>query len=291
MDVTASTDVAMTQAVAQEEQVVVTEARPMIRRDVVPTMYIVDDKQEKMVKSQPNMLYQAPGLVITQPGVVPDEGGYPHIRGGRANQIGYLIDGIPVTEPVTNGFGTNIATVGLDKMEIFAGGYRPEYGNAISGIFNQIVKTGKTRRAASLEMLGGAQAYAGEPPGDRRRHGQWRLLRRRLRMAQRTRGTGTTTKRGLLRRDRQVQLSRSGGKDKLTFLYGTGSAQYEWPVCPHADLRPGGLEDIDPENDHTHQSYLLNALTLNHTINSSSFFTVRPYYFRNRWKLDAVSDP
>ena len=164
MDVTTAVDFAMEQAVAEEEEVVVTEARPMIRRDVVPTMYVVDDAEEQMVRTQPNTLYQTPGIVVTQPGVVADEAGYPHIRGGRRNQIGWLIDGIPVTEPVTNGFGTNLVTIGLDKMEIFSGGYRPEYGNAISGVFNQVVKTGRTAPGFCLESLGGSDAFAGIRP-------------------------------------------------------------------------------------------------------------------------------
>ena len=290
MDVTASVDVGLTQGVAQEESVVVTESRPMIQRDIVPTMYVVDDKQEKMVKSQPNLLYQAPGLVMTQPGVVPDEGGYPHIRGGRANQIGYLMDGIPITEPVTNGFGTNIATVGLDKMEIYAGGYRPEYGNATSGIFNQIVKTGKTSPGVSLEMLSGAQAFSGVHPeigGVTSNGGDYYVSS----YMWRSELEGMDYNQA----DSEDTIGKFnypiGGKDKLTFLYGTGSAKYQWPYIHAQTFGPDGLQDIDPERDHTHQSYLLNALTLNHTISASSFFTVRPYYFRNRWKLDAVSNP
>lgn len=290
MDVTASVNVAMAQSVAQEEQVVVTEARPMIQRDVVPTMYVVDDKQEQMVKGQPNMLYQTPGLVMTQPGVVPDEGGYPHIRGGRANQVGYLMDGIPITEPVTNGFGTNIATVGLDKMEIYAGGYRPEYGNATSGIFNQIVKTGATSPGVSLEMLGGGQAFSGAHPeigGVTPTGGDYYVSAYEWRSELQGMDYNEVNSSDIIGKFNYPV----GGKDKLTLLYGTGDARYQWPYIHARTFGPSGLQDIAPERDHTHQSYVLSALTLNHTINASSFFTVRPYYFRNRWKLDAISAP
>ena len=290
MDVTASVDVGMNQSVAQEEVVVVTEARPMIQRDVVPTMYVVDDNQEKMVKSQPNLLYQTPGLVITQPGVVPDEGGYPHIRGGRANQVGYLIEGIPITEPVTNGFGTNIATVGLDKMEIFTGGYRPEYGNAVSGVFNQIVKTGKTSPGFSLEMMTGAQAFSGAHPeigGTTSKGGDYYVSAYEWRSDLEGQDYNQVNSSDVIGKFNYPV----GGNNKLTFLYVTGSAKYEWPYIHTRTFGPGGLSDVAAENDHTHQSYVLNALTLNHTINASSFFTVRPYYFRNRWKLDAISAP
>ena len=289
MDVTASVDVGMNQSVAQEEEVVVTEARPMIQRDVVPTMYVVDDKQEQMVKGQPNLLYSTPGLVMTLPGIVADEGGYPHIRGGRVNQVGYLMDGIPITEPVTNGFGTNIVTVGLDKMQVFSGGYRPEYGNAISGVFNQIVKTGQTAPGTSLEMLSGAQAFTGAHPeiGGTTTNGADYYV-------------GAYVWHSELEGQDYNEVDSSdaigkfnypvGSKDKLTFLHGTGSSKYQMPYIHMRTFGPDGLQAIDPERDHAHQSYLLSALSLNHTINASSFFTVRPYYFRNRWKFDGISD-
>jgi len=289
MDVVASVGFEMATAVAEEEEVIVTEAKPMIQRDVVPTMYVMDHTQEPMVRNQPNLLYQTPGIVATQPGVVADEGGYPHIRGGRANQVGYLLDGILITEPVTNGFGTNIVTVGMDKMEIFTGGYRPEYGNAISGVFNQLVKTGRTAPGASLEFLGGSESL----------RGNYSQL-------------GGVTEKGLDYyvgaflwhsgleglQFNEVDCSDTigkfnypaGRKDKLTLLVGNGSAKYQFPSVHTQTYGPDGLQAISPERDHNHQSHVFTALTWNHTISPSSFFTLRPYYFRSRNKVDAISD-
>ena len=288
MDVTTPVDAKLLPSVTEEE-FIVSEARPMVRRDVVPTMYVVDSDQEQMVKGQPNSLYQTPAIVLTQPGIIADEGGYPHIRGGRANQIAYLLDGIPITEPVTNGFGTNAVTVGLDKMEIYTGGYRPEYSNAISGVFNQIIKTGKNAPGISLETLGGSDSYKGIYPQ-----------------------IGGVTDKGLdyyaaayLWSSDLEGLSYNeanssdiigkfsyplGSKDKLTFLAVEGSAKYQFPTSHTQTFMNGAILPTDEERDHGHQSYLINALTLNHTINSASFFTIRPYYYRNRWKMEALSD-
>lgn len=288
MDVTAPVDFVLTPSVAEEE-IVVVEARPMIQRDVVPTMYVIDEAQEQMVKSHPNNLYQVPGVALTQPGIIADEAGYPHIRGGRETQIGHLVDGIPVTDPLTNAFGTNWVTVGMDKMEIYTGGYRPEYGNAISGVFNQIVKTGRTAPGASIESMGGAQSYRGFYPqiGGYSQNGTDYYLGAYL---------WSSDLEGLSYNevDSSDMIGKFnypiGERDKFTFLTANGSAQYRFPSTHTQTYGHEGLQTIPEERDHTHQSYLLHALTLTHTISPSSFFTIRPYFFRSRNKVDTISD-
>lgn len=290
MDVTSTVDFAMAQSVAVEEEVVV-EARPKVQRDVVPTMYLVDNKQESMIKGQPSLLYQAPGLVATQPGVVADESGYPHIRGGRANEIGYLIDGIPVTEPITNGFATNTVTVGMDKMEIFTGGYRPEYGNAISGIFNQVVKTGKSAPGVALQMLTGAQAFkgvlpeiGGTTPGGLGYYVSTYMWHSGLE------GSGANE---VDSADTIGKFTYSlGEKNKLTLLAANGNATYQFPSTHTETYGSGGVQTIPSTRDYNNQSYDLTALTFSHNFSASSFISIRPYYFKNNWKMDALSsDP
>ena len=289
MDTTSTTDFPMATAVAQEDTVIVTGSRPMILPDVVPTMHVVTSEQEREILGQPANRYQTPSIVLTQPGVVADADGFPHIRGGRVNQIAYLLDGIPITEPVTNGFGTNLMTVGMDKMEIFTGGYRPEYGNAISGVFNQVIKTGRSDPGTSLEMTGGSSAYSLVFPeiGGYTDSGLEYYV-------------GTFIQRSDLEdmyftgADNMDSVGKFsyplGQKDTLSFLTASGDGEYQFPSSHLMTYGTDGLVDIAEEPDHQHQSYILNSFTLNHTINPASFFTVRPYYFRNRWMIDALSD-
>lgn len=290
MDVTSPLDFALEQSVEVEEEVVVIEARPTIKQDVVPTMYLVTETQEQMIRNQPMTLYQTPDLVSTQPGVVMDEQGYPHIRGGRVNQVGYMLDGIPITEPLTNGFGTNLVTVGLDKMQIYTGGYRPEYGNAISGVFNQVVKTGSTSPGMKLELLGGSQSFRGIYPelGGGTEDGLdyyvgayvWRSNLEGVQDFDEVESNDAIGK-------FNYQLS---DKNKLTLLLANGSAKFWFPYLHTQTYGPDGFAETAEVRDNTHQSYSLGALTLSHTINSSSFFTFRPYFFRSKNKVDALSD-
>jgi len=133
----------------------VTAPRVSLRSDVTGAVYVVTAADEQMTLSQPNDRYQFPGLVFAQPGVVPDNTFYPHIRGARANQVGYFIDGIPITEPNANVFATNAVSVGLDRLELFTGGYPAEYGGYTGGIINQIVKRGDQVRGGLVEVGAG----------------------------------------------------------------------------------------------------------------------------------------
>lgn len=286
MDVTIPLDFAMEQAVAQEEEVVVTESRPMVRHDVIPTMYVIENTQEAMIRTTPGMMFQAPGVVMTQPGVVPDEYGYPHIRGGRENQIGWMIDGIPVTETILNGFGTNLVTLGMDKMEIFVGGYRPEYGNAVSGVLNQVVKTGRTAPGFMTEALTGDLSFKGfhSEIGGATQKGLDYYAGAYL-WHSGFEGVGSNEV------DSSDMIGKFsyplGNKDTATLLISNGSAQYKYPTS-HTITFDDGMEINEQAGDHSHQSHELIGLTLNHKIDAKSFFTLRPYYFRSRGQVDAI---
>ncbi len=286
MDVTSTVDCALTQAIADEETIVVKESRPMIQRDVIPTTYVVDANQEQMIRSQPSSMYQTPALVLTQPGVVGDEFGYPHIRGGRGNEIAYLLDGIPITEPVTNGFGTNIVTVGLDKMEMYTGGYRPEYGNAVSGVFNQVIKTGRTAPGVSLEMMGGSDAYWGTYPqiggaGEKFDYYAGGYVWHTRLEGQDFNEADSSDYVGKFNYDLDPT-------NKFTVVAGTGKATYLMPSTHTQTYEHGAFVATPETRDSNTQNYILNALTWTHKLNSASFFTVRPYYFRNAWNLELL---
>lgn len=130
---------------------------PMIRKDVTPTLYTVTSTDEQLVRSTPDNLYQYPGAAISQPGVVPDSNGFPTIRGSRPYQVGYMLDGINLLQPGSGEFATNLATIGMDRMNIYTGIYRAELGGMAGGIVNSVVKTGASMRGrATVETsLGG----------------------------------------------------------------------------------------------------------------------------------------
>ena len=77
-------------------------------------------------------------IVELQPGVVGS-----HFRGGRSNEVAYMIDGVMVTE--SNHRESQMIEVNpsaVEDMEVITGVFNAEYGNAMSGIVNIVTKEG-----------------------------------------------------------------------------------------------------------------------------------------------------
>ncbi len=95
-------------------------------------------------------------LMKTQVGVV-ERFGEIHIRGGRANEVTYVVDGVPIKDPL-GGAGSvdqamNISGNVIEDLQIIKGGFDAEYGNAASGIVNITTKSGTDYTTGNLEYL------------------------------------------------------------------------------------------------------------------------------------------
>lgn len=285
MDSTAGADFAMAEAVTQEKTANVTASRSLVHPDIPSTLYVVTNKQEEETKGQPNTLYQVPGLVLTQPGVVADADGVPHVRGGRAQEIAYLLEGIPITEPTTNSFGTNLVTIGLSKMQVYTGGFRAEYGNAISGVFNEIKKTGREIEGSDAEVIAGTQNFRGIRVENGSSEGPvdyyvgaylWRTDYERAFVEQ-----------GDLADGLGKFVYRAGENDKITLLWNQGSGRVQMPT----EHTMGINGPVDLAHDQGHQGYNIYSLTWSRNFSPTSFLTVRPYVYKSRAIFDGLSDP
>ncbi|MCK4667750.1 TonB-dependent receptor plug domain-containing protein, partial [Candidatus Dependentiae bacterium] len=72
-------------------------------------------------------------VVETLPGVI-RVGDQLHIRGGRGDQVNYMVDGISITDPVTGTFGGTLNENSIQSMNLMASGFSAEYGEAIQGL-------------------------------------------------------------------------------------------------------------------------------------------------------------
>ena len=123
------------------ETITVTAVKPLIKKDVTQTTRIIEAEDiEAMPRDTVN------GILQTLPGVsVLNSSGTLHVRGGRSMEVKYLIDGIPINDPIGRSLGLNINTNALEQMEVITGGFNAEYGDAQSGIVNLITKAGTHR--------------------------------------------------------------------------------------------------------------------------------------------------
>lgn len=131
-------------SVALGEQVVVAE-RPLIQRDLTSSSAKVSAEQ---IKAYP--VEDVSALINLQAGVV--EG---HFRGGRAGEVLYMIDGIPVTDAYSGQSGVTAETNSIQELEIISGTFNAEYGQALSGVVNQVTKDGGEIFKADLSAYTG----------------------------------------------------------------------------------------------------------------------------------------
>ena len=127
-----------TSAVVTLEGITVTAAKPLIKKDVTQTTRIIEAED---IAAMPRDTVN--GILQTLPGVsVLNSTGSLHVRGGRSMEVKYLIDGIPISDPIGRSLGLNINANSLEQMEVITGGFNAEHGDAQSAIVNLITKAG-----------------------------------------------------------------------------------------------------------------------------------------------------
>ena len=81
-------------------------------------------------------------MIAQQPGVTLQDNEI-HIRGGRADDTQFIIDGISVNDPLAGGgYGYQIDPSIINEIEVLTGGFNAEYGQAVSGVVNVSTKEG-----------------------------------------------------------------------------------------------------------------------------------------------------
>lgn len=95
-------------------------------------------------------------ILKSQVGVV-ERSGELHMRGGRANEMTYVVDGVVIKDPL-GGYGAvekamNISGNVVEDLQIIKSGYAAEYGNAVSGIINITTKGGTDITKGHMEYF------------------------------------------------------------------------------------------------------------------------------------------
>ncbi|MBS4033059.1 MAG: TonB-dependent receptor [Ignavibacterium sp.] len=127
------------------DEVVVTAVAPMIRKDLTSSISVINREQ---IEALPVSTFTQ--LLSLQAGVV-TSGNNLHIRGGRSNEIAFLVDGMYVTDPLLGGLATQISNDAIQEMSLLSGTFNAEYGNSMSGIVNIVTRDGSEKFSAKLE--------------------------------------------------------------------------------------------------------------------------------------------
>lgn len=127
-------------------EVVVSAETPAVQKDLTSSVSIVGSKE---IEALPVASFTE--LIGLQAGVV-GSGSSIHVRGGRSNEVSFLIDGAYVQDPLLGGLATAINNDAIQEMSLLSGTFNAEYGNAMSGVVNIVTKEGNERFAGKAEL-------------------------------------------------------------------------------------------------------------------------------------------
>ncbi len=141
-DLTVKVDFALPSETLQLGEVVeVIAERPLIQKDVTASSKISNEEQ---IQALPVTTFQD---AVSLSAGTQGSGNNLHIRGGRAGEVAYLVDGLSIEDPQNRSIGLNVGRGALSELQIISGGFNAEYGNAQSGVILLNTQEGRQKFA------------------------------------------------------------------------------------------------------------------------------------------------
>ena len=147
VDRSTEVNVSLKETALVAEEVVVEAERPIIDVEKTVTKRSMDEEE---VKVRPISTVEE--AVATQPGVVLVDGEL-HVRGGRASEVKYYVDGIAITDAATGTGGLEVSLSSLSGFDLLSGGFDAEYGNVQSGVINLQTREGGRSFSGEIKYM------------------------------------------------------------------------------------------------------------------------------------------
>ena len=129
----------------QLEESVLTLSQDVIVVGEKPLLDVEETQSKKIISKEDidNAIVENIGdVVVQQAGVIKSDNSI-HIRGGRAYENAFLLDGVSVQDPLAGtGFGLQLSANAIEEVEVITGGYNAEFGQATSGVVNVRTREG-----------------------------------------------------------------------------------------------------------------------------------------------------
>ena len=145
VDQTTKIDFELADESYKTSDVIVTASKPIVQKDLTSTQAKVSGDQISMLP-----LEDVSSVVNLQAGVVDG-----HFRGGRSNEVKYLVDGVPVNDAFTGESSLNAEVNSIEEIQVLTGTFNAEYGEALSGIVNQVTKVAGENFKADISAYTG----------------------------------------------------------------------------------------------------------------------------------------
>ena len=144
------------EAIIAGESVTVIAERPVVEVNLTSSVSTVTSQDIAMMP-----IRELQEVVDLQAGVVDG-----HFRGGRLGEVQYQINGVSVNNSFDNSSSLRIDRSLLEEVQVISGTFDAEYGQAMSGVVNVILKSGTDNWAWSGEAFTSDYMYTSS---DRRR--------------------------------------------------------------------------------------------------------------------------
>ncbi len=164
VDLTTSLDFSLSsQAIELGKGVTVVAERPLLIKDQTATVRVLEAEE---IKNLPTRGYQE--AVSLQSGIVTysdnpatrlragrENTNTPtlNIRGGRASEVAYYVDGFSQQDYLSGTATTAINQNAIQEITLTTGGFNAEYGRIMSGAINVVTKEGGSKYSGSLEAV------------------------------------------------------------------------------------------------------------------------------------------
>jgi len=126
-----------TQAITSDDEITIIGDRPIFDVEQSSTSSRVSRDQ-----IDASAVQKVEDIVGMTAGVSQDPTGL-YIRGGRANETGYVVDGVSAQDPLAGtGFGLDLGANAYSSVEVTTGGVDVEHGNLTSGVVSVQTQTG-----------------------------------------------------------------------------------------------------------------------------------------------------
>ncbi len=149
-DLTTKLDVELSASASELGEDVVVIAKKIIQKDLTSSERTFQSDQIDQLPVR-----DVSSILSLQAGVTRDASGGIHIRGGRSNEISYLVDGVQVVNPINRSSGINIDDQAIEELKAITGTFNAEYGQALSGVVNIVTKRGSEKFKADARIYVG----------------------------------------------------------------------------------------------------------------------------------------
>ena len=145
-------DVGLGDTTLKTEEVVVIAERPPVDLKLTSSQATITAEEIEELPVQ-----DLDDVVNLQAGVVDG-----HFRGGRSGEVQYQVDGVSVNNAFNNQSSLQVDRSLLQEVQVISGTFDAEYGQAMSGVVNAVLKQGTETFEMNGEILFGGWLFPGQ---------------------------------------------------------------------------------------------------------------------------------